>query len=111
MGSSGLVEPKVRCDRERLNTTDAAWKSPGDLNRLFASWATEARFSRFDPKVLSSPGGKYGGMDGPWIMTLDSFLTERESDDLARGGKLEGFEASTNQGVANDLGEREKVVS
>mmetsp|Transcript_8252 Transcript_8252/g.17457 ORF Transcript_8252/g.17457 Transcript_8252/m.17457 type:complete len:456 (-) Transcript_8252:242-1609(-) len=110
IGSAGLTDPAIRCTRDRLNTTEPAW-GPGDLDRLFTSWATESKFARFSPTVHSSPSGAHGGAVGPWVMTFDNFLTDKESDDLAEGGRRMGFQRSTDQGKMNKLGEREKWVS
>ena len=87
-----------------------AWQ-PGDLDKLFVSWATDAKFAKFDPMVHSSPGGKYGGADGPWIITFDSFMTSDEADAIWKGGEISGFDRSTDQGRVNEAGEMEKVVS
>lgn len=70
LGASRLLDASVRCTKENLNMTAPA-VGPGDLDRLFESWATEDKFGEYEPKVWSSPGGKYGGMDGPWVMTFD----------------------------------------
>jgi prolyl 4-hydroxylase len=94
-----------------MNITEPAWQ-PGDLNRLFTSWATEEQFAVYEPVVLSSPDGAHGaGQSGPWVMTFDNFLTSEEADAMIRGGEMVGFERSTNQGAANSIGETEKVVS
>lgn len=110
LDASRLVDPAIRCSRESLNITEPAWK-PGDLNKLFTSWATEEKFAQFEPVVFSSPDGAYGGQSGPWVITFDNFLTADEADALIRGGRLAGFERSTDQGDMNALGEMEKVVS
>jgi len=105
-----LIDPQIRCSKENLNITDPIWK-PGDLNKLFTSWATEERFKEYDPIVLSSPDGAYGGISGPWVMTFDNFLTDEESEALEYGGQISGFQRSTDQGAVNSLGEMEQVVS
>jgi prolyl 4-hydroxylase len=110
LDASVLIDPKVRCSKERLNITEPAWK-PGDLNDLFASWASGEDYKQYEPQVLSSPKAEYGGIDGPWVMTFDNFFSAREAEALIRGGKMAGFERSTDQGAMNALGEREKVVS
>merc|ERR1711933_701085 len=84
LDSSRLIDPQIRCSKENLNITDPIWK-PGDLNKLFTSWATEERFKEYDPIVLSSPDGAYGG--------------------------ISGSKRSTDQGKMNSLGEMEQVVS
>jgi prolyl 4-hydroxylase len=109
LDASRLIDPKIRCSNDFLNLTDPIWE-PGDLNRLFTSWAEEKKFSVYDPVVLSSPDGAHGGQSGPWVITFDNFFTSEEADALVRGGDLVGFERSTNQGAVNELGEMEKVV-
>lgn len=44
-------------------------------------------------------------------MTFDTFFTAQEAQALIEGGKLVGFERSTDQGAINAAGEMEKVVS
>lgn len=81
------------------------------MNKLFESWATEERFKPYGPNVLSSPGGTHGGMDGPWVVTFDDFMTEHETNSLIRGGEISGYDRSTDQGARSETGEQEKVVS
>jgi prolyl 4-hydroxylase len=68
--------------------------------------------------VLSSPEPeKYGATwekaadGGPWVVVFNNFLNNDEVVDLIRGGEIEGFERSTDQGEANEVGEVEKIVS
>ncbi|CAJ1959352.1 unnamed protein product [Cylindrotheca closterium] len=111
LNASELIDPNVRCTKERLNMTEPAWQ-PGDLNKLFESWAAkDSDFAQYDPQVLSSPGAEFGGIDGPWVVTFDNFFSEDEANALIQGGAKVGFERSTDQGKMNSLGEREKVVS
>ena len=90
--------------------TKPAWE-PGDLDKLFERWVTDDEFKQYSPNVVSSPGAKFGGQNGPWIITFDTFLTDFESDQIWEGGKLAGFERSTDQGAQNEFGEMEQVVS
>eukprot|EP00586_Coscinodiscus_wailesii_P003664 CAMPEP_0172488566 /NCGR_PEP_ID=MMETSP1066-20121228/18160_1 /TAXON_ID=671091 /ORGANISM="Coscinodiscus wailesii, Strain CCMP2513" /LENGTH=451 /DNA_ID=CAMNT_0013255869 /DNA_START=267 /DNA_END=1619 /DNA_ORIENTATION=- len=111
LDASRLIDPKIRCTKDFLNITSPAWK-PGDLNKLFSTWATSSEFARYAPVVHSSPDPQtYGGAEGPWVMTFDTFLTHNEADGLVRGGEMAGFDRSTDQGAMNELGEQEKVVS
>ena len=110
LGASRLIDAKVRCTRENLNMTGPAWE-PGDLNKLFTSWATDDKFETYKPMVHSSPGGEFGGADGPWVITFDNFMSDDEADSIWHGGEISGFERSTDQGKTNDAGEMEKVVS
>ena len=113
-----LLDPKKRCSKEQLKTPENAW-GPGDLNKLFSGWATDEKLKEtYGLQVVSSPEPeKYGATwenakDGsPWVVVFDNFLTDDEVRDLIRGGEIEGYERSTDQGAINDLGEMEKVVS
>jgi prolyl 4-hydroxylase len=111
LDASRLIDPKIRCDKDFLNITSPAWE-PGDLNKLFSTWATSSEFDRYTPVVHSSPDPQtYGGAEGPWVITFDTFLSHAEADGLIRGGEMAGFDRSTDQGAMNELGEQEKVVS
>ena len=112
LNASHLIDSKIRCTKEHLNITEPIWK-PGDLNKLFTSWAIDDdnRFAIYEPNILSSPDGAYGGASGPWVMTFDNFMSSNEAEALIRGGAMVGFERSTNQGNVNRLGEMERVVS
>lgn len=118
LNASELIDPKKRCSKENLNTPEPAWK-PGDLNKLFAQWATDEELkNKYGLQVVSSPEPeKYGATwegakDGsPWVVVFDNFLDDNEVADLIRGGELEGYERSTDQGAVNALGEMEKIVS
>ncbi|KAL3768054.1 hypothetical protein ACHAW5_001441 [Stephanodiscus triporus] len=118
LNSSVLIDPKKRCSKEHLKTPENVWK-PGDLNKLFAGWATDDSLKEtYGLEVISSPEPqKYGATwenatDGsPWVVVFDNFLTDDEVRDLIRGGEIEGYERSTDQGATNELGEMEKVVS
>ena len=118
LNASKLIDPKVRCSREHLNTPDPIWKA-GDLNRMFESWANNQTLKDlYDFEVVSSPEpSKYGATwtgakeGSPWVVLFNNFLTDDEVSDLIRGGELEGYERSTDQGAANALGEQEKIVS
>ena len=109
LNSSKLIDPKIRCTKENLNITDPIWK-PGDLNKLFSSWATDDKFAMYEPQVLSSPDGKHGGQSGPCVVVFDNFLKPEEADALIRGGKLVGFSRSGNVERMNDVGEMINVA-
>eukprot|EP00536_Pseudo-nitzschia_multiseries_P008409 jgi/Psemu1/305708/fgenesh1_kg.213_\ len=110
LNASKLLDADVRCSRENLNMTEPAWK-PGDLDKTFTKWVTDDEFKQYTPNVLSSPGAKFGGADGPWIITFDTFLTDFESDQIWKGGQIAGFDRSTDQGRVNEFGEMEQIVS
>ena len=111
-GYGHFIDSEVRCTRERLNATQAAF-DVGSLNDLFTRWATEEAFVQYEPNVISSPGKTHGAeYDGPWILTFDSFIDDEEIESLLEGAEYGGFQRSTDQGrVVGSSGEREKVVS
>ena len=93
--------------------TEPAWR-PGDLHDLFVKWVTDDEYKQYSPIVLSSPdSSKYGGQkdNGPWVIVFDTFLTDYEADQIYEGGKLAGFDRSTDQGQVNEYGEMQQVVS
>ena len=93
--------------------TEPTWQ-PGDLHDLFVKWVTDDEYKQYSPVVLSSPdSSKYGGQkdNGPWVIVFDTFLTDFEADQIYEGGKLAGFDRSTDQGQVNEFGEMEQVVS
>ena len=117
LNSRELIDPKKRCSKEFLNTTDPVW-GVGDLNRMFERWVKDESLNELGFRVLSAPDCKRyhaeweGCTDGnPWVVVFDNFLNDREVADLIRGGEMEGYERSTDQGEANALGEQEKIVS
>ena len=111
-GYGYLIDSEVRCTRERLNATQAAFDA-GSLNDLFTRWATEEQFVQYEPNVISSPGKIHGAEhDGPWILTFDSFIDGFEIESLLEGAEYGGFQRSTDQGkIVGSSGEREKIVS
>ena len=95
-----LLDPKVRCDRKRLNVTLEPSLEPGDMHRIFSE--IESRYNdRYNVTVLSSD---------PWIVTFGEFLTDEEIDALIY--EVDGsWERSTDTGVENAFGEVGRVIS
>lgn len=77
--------------------------NPGDLNTMFEKILTMKEYS---PQVLSRPNAtdpkEY---DGPWVVTLDTFLTEEESDRLVQLGYDAGYLESADVGKRKFDGE------
>ena len=117
LNSHELIDPKKRCSKEQLNTPDPVWKA-GDLNKLFASWAADPKMKDLGLEVITAPKPEnYGATWGnakegdPWVVVFNDFLNDEEVADLIRGGELEGYERSTDQGARSESGEQEKIVS
>ncbi len=84
---------------------------PGDLNKMFlrivgeSEEGEDAVVPKSAVKVLSRPSHPRGftGKDddateyvlGPWVVTLDNFLSDEECDHLIELGKKRGYERST----------------
>jgi len=98
-----LLDPRKRCTRAFLNTTQEPWMKPGDLNKLFEDMAE--RTKQYDPVIVSSPP------EGPWVIYFDNFLSDIEADTLIEWGNKIGFERSTDTGPLNSRGEAQKIVS
>ena len=97
-----LRDPKVRCDRERLNMSTVPAMRPGDLTKFFEG--IESRFPELGITVHSRD---------PWVLTMDNFLTTDEADALiaATVGSQE-FIRSTDSGAYDETtGEAKKITS
>jgi len=95
-----LLDPKVRCDRNRLNMSTSPIYAPGDMDNMFES-------------IERDFGDKYGIniiSRSPWIVTFDNFMTDIEVGALIQ--TVEGtWERSTDTGKVNEYGETGRVVS
>ena len=71
--------------------------NPGDLNKLFERLAKQ---DTYKTNILSQPSNDE--TDGPWIITIDDFLTSEECDRLIVLGYDERYERSTEVSSNND---------
>jgi prolyl 4-hydroxylase len=95
-----MRNPKLRCDRARLNISSTPIYAPGDMNSMFES--LEERFGkRYGVTVLSK---------SPWVVTFDNFVSDEEVDALIETNK-HSFERSTDTGSMNEFGETGRIVS
>ncbi|KAI2510593.1 ShK toxin domain [Fragilaria crotonensis] len=81
-----------------------AWK-PGDLNTFFLNITTLPEFAKYEPRILSRPDYVNGDTEetadyevGPWVVTLENFVTDEEADRLIQLGAEEGYERSKDVG-------------
>ncbi|KAI2510592.1 ShK toxin domain [Fragilaria crotonensis] len=81
-----------------------AWK-PGDLNTFFLNITTLPEFAKYEPNILSRPDYVNGDTEetadykvGPWVVTLENFVTDEEADRLIQLGADEGYERSSDVG-------------
>lgn len=93
----------MHCPIDPNNYT--AYAKPGDVSRHFMR-SLEVIDPKYEPKLLSSPDYLPGdnnvtadyNVGGPFIVTMENFLTEEEAKSLIEWGKWFGFERSTDNG-------------
>ena len=93
-----------------------AWQ-PGDLNTFFLNITTSPKFAKYQPHVLSRPGFVNGDTNdtadykiGPWVVTLENFVTDVEADRLIQLGAEQGYERSMDVGELKFDGTHEDIV-
>ena len=70
---------------------------PGDLNLMFERIVSDPEWQAFNPEILSQPEPRKDSekiLKGPWVITLDDFLTAEECITLIRLGAEKGYERS-----------------
>lgn len=97
-----LLDYSTRCPSDP--SVPLALSKADDLNKLFERITTDESFKQYEPTIVSMPNPpsadspdeatctmKDGIKDGPWIVTLDKFLTDEECDALVAVGAQEGY--------------------
>lgn len=98
-----LLDQRVRCDPKRLNISRVPVVESGDIERMFTS--LQSRFPQYDVQIISREP------QGPWIATLDNFITELESAALLSTTE-KGMRRSTDQGEINaETGVQSQITS
>mmetsp|Transcript_7145 Transcript_7145/g.13658 ORF Transcript_7145/g.13658 Transcript_7145/m.13658 type:complete len:452 (+) Transcript_7145:77-1432(+) len=79
------------------------WKA-GDLNAMFTHLVTSPETAEYSPTVISrpisNPNPKFHRKDGPWIVLLDKFLSEDETEALLELVESTDYESVMDE---NDL--------
>mmetsp|Transcript_32631 Transcript_32631/g.75071 ORF Transcript_32631/g.75071 Transcript_32631/m.75071 type:complete len:348 (-) Transcript_32631:112-1155(-) len=74
----------------------------GDLNRMFERIVSDESYQeKYGITVYSKPGGDADNesvLDGPWVITLEDFLSEEECERLITLGADRGYEQSMDVG-------------
>lgn len=96
-----LLDPKIRCDPDRLNISKAPAFEPGDLNKMFSG--LKEKHPEYDIKYLSQPP------TGPWIVQFDNFLSDAEIKAMLDNVGL--LQRSTDQGELDETGYQTQTVS
>lgn len=94
-----LRDPKIRCDRARLNISDEPIYAPGDMSDMFES-IVERFGDRYGVEILSRD---------PWVVTFENFVSDEEIDALIETNQM--FERSTDTGTTNEFGETGRILS
>ena len=114
-----LLDTRLRCPIEPGN--ECIFK-PGDLNTLFERIVDDAdgsgEYLKYNPKALSRPEMKRDRTpapgvekDGPWVVTFDNFLTDKEAEALIAAGHVVGYERSSDVGIELPDGSHEDEIS
>jgi hypothetical protein len=67
-----LLDPKLRCDRNRLNMSTTPAYKPGDMQAMFSSISSRFNLT-YTVDIIS---------ESPWIITLDNFISDTEINAL-----------------------------
>mmetsp|Transcript_5862 Transcript_5862/g.5259 ORF Transcript_5862/g.5259 Transcript_5862/m.5259 type:complete len:351 (+) Transcript_5862:37-1089(+) len=98
--SCHLLDPKVRCDRARLNITLSPAYAFDEMEHMFST--IEERFKdRYDVNIISTD---------PWVVTFDNFLNDDEINALITTVE-DNWERSTDSGQTNEFGMTGRVLS
>eukprot|EP00804_Cyclotella_cryptica_P000358 CCRYP_008674-RB/>CCRYP_008674-RB protein AED:0.16 eAED:0.16 QI:143/1/1/1/0.75/0.6/5/454/617 len=88
-----------------LPKSEPLWK-PGDLNAFFERVVDNSdgtgEFLKYNPRALSRPKLKSDGtpspgnmeVEGPWVVSLDKFITNDEADRIVEIANQQGFKRS-----------------
>lgn len=112
--SCHVLDPTYRCPID--DKAPKALSQKGDLNAIFERIVTAEEFKKYNPKILSQPKGseeitRVIEKDGPWVVTLENFLSVEECDRLIQLGHDKGYERSADTGKRNFDGTYEKLVN
>jgi hypothetical protein len=84
---------------EELKKTNA-W-GPGDLNQAFQEIVDNPEWQAYNLKIHSQPNPSDPAIfDGPWVITLDDFVTKDECTRMIELGRVEGYERSEDHSDA-----------
>lgn len=97
------IDFEARCPWEK--NTPSVLEKKGDLDKLFERLTTDPIYQKYEPTVQSSPP------DGPWVVTLEKFLTDEECDRLIDLGAQQGYELSRDVGAKKFDGTYDGVTS
>jgi hypothetical protein len=76
-----------------IPTKPMAVPEPGDLDKLFERIVQGKDFKQFSPHIISMPNNAShpNARQGPWIIELETFLSDSECDHLVNLGAIVGI--------------------
>ena len=87
-----------RCPYDGSDETNI-WKEHNQVNQLFERITTEPYYvSKYTPTIHSQPTQEEGG-GGPWLVSLENFLSTDECNRLIELGAQRGYEHSKDVGT------------
>jgi prolyl 4-hydroxylase len=95
--SCHLIDFETRCP---YNASEPTILLPGSLDQLFVRLTTDPWYVQtYAPTIHSMPEPTSANIpQGPWVVTLDNFLTDEEADRLIYLGGQQGYEISMDVG-------------
>lgn len=94
-----IRDPRIRCTRDFLNTTESLSYQPGQMKQMFEDIPLKYG-EKYGVRVLSSD---------PYVVYFENFLTDEESDAFISLNNA--WERSTDTGSKNSLGETSRILS
>ena len=94
------LDLKFRCPFDPNAPT--AW-NPGDLNRFFENLVHDSVYKDKNLQVHWSPDKPFRNEPGPWIVTIDDFLSPEECERMIQLGHNQGYVRSTTVGPVRHL--------
>ena len=104
-----LIDFEQRCPYDPEAPTAL---NPGDLQKLFVNLTTLPEFTQYEPKIHSMPQPTLPNVqEGPWVVTLENFLTDIECETLIALGAVEGYKISQDVGKKKFDGTYEGLIN
>ena len=90
-----------------FDTKEPGIWQPGDLNAMFMHLVNSLDDAAYSPVVVSRPmaypNPKFNEKDGPWIVLLDEFLSEEETEALLKLVEEADYEDVTDESQSFDV--------
>jgi prolyl 4-hydroxylase len=88
------IDFEARCPYDK--NAPSILEKEGDLHALFEKITTDPVYAEYRPVIHSSPNDEEAG---PWIVTLENFMSQEECENLIQLGADVGYERSKDVGA------------